>query len=78
VGRVALDPDVSAVALEDGSDAGEADAATAGCSAEFDTLYSCGTGGDPCDSGRCSAETSAYTDCFVAFCTDNPDSPACT
>jgi hypothetical protein len=53
------------------------DAMTAGCSAEFDALYACGTGGDPCDTGRCSAETSAYTDCFVAFCTDNPTSPAC-
>ena len=54
-----------------------ADAEVAGCSAQFNTAYSCLSGGDVCDTTRCNTEVSAYSDCYVAFCTANPMSEAC-
>lgn len=54
-----------------------ANAEIAGCTAEFDTLVSCSDGRPVCETTGCEAETSAFTDCFIAFCTANPMSEAC-
>lgn len=48
-----------------------------GCSSEFDAAYSCFSGGDPCESGRCNAEVNSLQACSTAFCTRNPTDSAC-
>ncbi len=58
-------------------DRDRANASTAQCTSEFDSLYGCLTGGDVCDSRRCDAEGAAATECFFEFCTSVPTSPVC-
>lgn len=68
--------DICADAVADYEDA-RGNAITAGCLAEFDTLYACLTGAPACSTDPCDTESGAYVDCFVEFCTANPDSEAC-
>lgn len=71
------DCDAACSGAQNQYDEARADAETAGCLAEFDVVISCSSGGDLCDTSRCSTETSAYVDCIVEFCTANPDSAVC-
>ena len=58
---------------------GKADSASFGCSVEYENLIACViTVDDVCNPGeQCSTQASAYGDCIVEACTDNPGLPAC-
>lgn len=58
-------------------DQARANAATAQCEGEFDALYGCLAGGDPCATDRCQSEREASLECFAAFCASVPTSPVC-
>jgi hypothetical protein len=51
-----------------------------GCTAEYDKIISCQAAkADVCDTKdtSCDDEGKAYGECFVKFCTDNPDDENC-
>lgn len=62
-------------------DDAKADADTTGCRTQFDDFIDCAAGEEACSSvstGACSAEATAYSECYLDFCLENLDSPACT
>ena len=73
-----VDCEMSCDDAEEARVTARANAVTAGCEGDFDAVVSCTDGRAACETGGCETETSALTSCFVAFCTDNPDSEACT
>lgn len=59
----------------------QAQADGAGCSAEWDGIVACSAQRDDiCDTTdtSCNDEAQQYVNCFVKFCTDNPDDKICT
>ncbi len=59
-------------------DRDRASAVVAMCQGEFDSVYGCFAGGDPCDTSRCQSEVNASVECFTEFCTSVPTSPVCS
>jgi len=60
-------------------DENKADFDRAGCGGEFDSLWSCLAGADPCaTTSPCTREQSEANACGEAFCARNPSDPLCT